>query len=90
MAVSSQPFRSSPAALRKASQAMASASATSVAATVSARVTPDIVSARRSSDAISAVAIAGSAESARAGSKSARTAPQARQPPRRGTVSRTA
>ena len=35
-------------------------------------------------------AIAGSAGAARARSKSARTAPQARQPPRRGTVSRTA
>ena len=69
---------------------MAGASATSVVTTVNARVTRTYPAPRRSSYAISAEAIAGSAGSARARSKSARTAPQARQPPRRDTVSRTA
>ena len=51
---------------------------------------PDVVRARRSSDLISAEAMAGSAGTARARSKSRTDGTQARQPPRRGTVSRTA
>ena len=62
-AATSQPVRSSRAALRKASHAIVSASATSVVTTVSATVTRTWLTPLRSSDAISAEAIAGSAAS---------------------------
>jgi len=88
--ITSQPVGSSWSALRKASRTMASALATSAVTTVNAMVARTQSAARRNSEAIFAEAIAGSAVSARALSKSARTAPQARQPLRHGTVSRTA
>jgi len=54
---------------------MTSGPATSVAANGESDGYPDVVSTRRSSDAISAGALAGSTGSARARSKSARTVP---------------
>jgi len=85
----SQPTMPSAAALVKASHPMASASETSTAVTVSTTVTRTKSAPRRCSEAISAAEMAGSTASDRARSKSPRTAPQARQPSRRGTMSRT-